>query len=1148
MNLRYRKQWTATLAWGLIAGMSVLPVRAWLVETPVEFITRGDFDGDGRLDAVVLDKATGTLRVAFQNAATELLWQPAFASGIGNATSLAVGRISSNSWDSLAVTGPEANRINKLEPRLLLTTTGLAPTSLFPPGVGPSLLVAMDIGGAGNNPLDDYFLLTTENPGVRHALLRNTGTATSVLDEGGLSRALTSANRFEIKSGQGRRLGGLLRSGRFFLTEIFQVLDLSAGTQFSPLAFTTAGGVEFVAHRFASNNPLGQVLFYEPGRSDLTRYQFQESAADLSLGGSNRFRLDAGLQRVQPLPLANGARLLALFGSNPTNITKATIYAFDGTNQPQSVQSFTGSYSGALVLGNANLALLKTDAAGRSIGHQVLLANGNTYTLGSTGDLPALNRFSGSANALLFDVEPFLNSAARPRQLQRHADWSTALRVSPTVRVTGQQFLGTSNGLGAATSRDFGAPVSGVTAGLVNQYLPNISLFSGRDALGTVEGDLRVSPPGGHYGEAQRLTLSLNAPGNWQIFYRATSAQNWAPYTVPFLVIAEATVEYYAKRTADGVLTPIGRSTYTFSEAAGELDSDHDGVPDFVELTRGLDPLGGPDSDGDGFTDLEELARGTNPLSANSKPASNAALRNAFNRLVTPRPPHPASGTAIRAYPNVPLRAFNLGGSFLGLANTSIAYGTGITNPAALFRALLPEPGARLIVETTPDHYDIVTAPDSRVGRELIGLVPVPATNNFEVPYVLGNGSLATETANWIVAASNAVAAAVNPTVAGLLTPESSLIAALFERNAVNGLLARGTNAATNATLFPFRAGDASRRRITSPELLGLEQYVSPVAPGYRVDTVFRYLDGYVRTNASVTTLNAFIRELWRISAAQNNANEGLYPLPFDELRRLLAGQSLTASYLAFASIGTNVTTARNQALNTVASIPSRPRTNLTVVVAANDPGGEPIRVQTQKGTPITLWRFNGVPFAFPPNLQLLPGTEVSLFAHSDLPAPPGTLALEVIALNLSAVPMPSPSDADGNLLVDSWEEVFFGRRGVDPFADADGDGYSNLEEMLAGTQPDDGLFAPGGPPHNLSPPVVTLDSQGAQLKFTFNWPAALIDRFEFGLQASEQVGGPYVSTPAPPLIPVGGDRFEIQAPVGDIPAQFYRLTLRFAE
>ena len=46
--------------------------------------------------------------------------------------------------------------------------------------------------------------------------------------------------------------------------------------------------------------------------------------------------------------------------------------------------------------------------------------------------------------------------------------------------------------------------------------------------------------------------------------------------------------------------------------------------------------------------------------------------------------------------------------------------------------------------------------------------------------------------------------------------------------------------------------------------------------------------------------------------------------------------------------------------------------------------------------------------------------------------------------------------DLDGNGLPEAWERLFFGRTGIDPNADPDGDSLTNLAEYKAGTNPND--------------------------------------------------------------------------------------------
>ncbi len=49
---------------------------------------------------------------------------------------------------------------------------------------------------------------------------------------------------------------------------------------------------------------------------------------------------------------------------------------------------------------------------------------------------------------------------------------------------------------------------------------------------------------------------------------------------------------------------------------------------------------------------------------------------------------------------------------------------------------------------------------------------------------------------------------------------------------------------------------------------------------------------------------------------------------------------------------------------------------------------------------------------------------------------------------------IPGGTDSNANGLPDAWERLYFGTQGVNPAGDPDGDGMSNLEEFLAGTNP----------------------------------------------------------------------------------------------
>ena len=63
------------------------------------------------------------------------------------------------------------------------------------------------------------------------------------------------------------------------------------------------------------------------------------------------------------------------------------------------------------------------------------------------------------------------------------------------------------------------------------------------------------------------------------------------------------------------------------------------------------------------------------------------------------------------------------------------------------------------------------------------------------------------------------------------------------------------------------------------------------------------------------------------------------------------------------------------------------------------------------------------------------------------------TLFIRAIEFDPSQ-PVSAAEDTDGNGLPDAWEMFYFGHLGVDPKADPDNDGLTNLQEFRTGTSP----------------------------------------------------------------------------------------------
>jgi hypothetical protein len=1132
--------------------------RAFVYETAYELQGDGDFNGDGLRDLIIVDKATGNYRLAYQLSPGLYTWVSPRASGILPVSSLAIGRLIATNQDALALTGPEANRVNILDASSP-SSAGL-PASAFIPSLGPNVVGAIDMGGSGNTAQDDLYVGSIYNDSgsaPHETLLRNDGTNRTLIADNVLSPVTSfreKANQVTLKTNATVRLG-LWERNTTTNSDTFRAYSFPGGSPLESLsigALITASRFDYVHGQFATTNPLCQFLFFSAGFSVVWGYQVQEPSPGLfSFGSLDTFNFTNALERLVVLPGTNETKLLAIFSGG----SSAAVYKFDGVNPPVPVQQIAADsgehFTGAGVLGqNGFMAYSAPLGQGVSSRFKQWNWNGSSYTAGASGSLPGINQFTASGNVLQFRFEPFVTNVPQLLRINNAGDWSSQPVISPPfITVKTESFAGPTQGLINPTPVALGKTHPLAHFGLANQYSNMISLFSFTPPQGDKVSEVNISPAPGSYPAAVTLSFTASDPTHL-IYFRIGGGAPWTQFTgQPVHLYTNATVQYYGQPLLSLSKSAIRSAAYSFTTGPATLDSNKDGVPDYVAAAVGLNPSGPRDADADGYSDLEELLHGTNPLDNTSVPTNYPHLDDqaAFDLAVTPLPWDGYSNTMTLCSTGVAIRAYNLQGAYLGVALT-----TNPPLPTARLTNIAVDPFARLIVNATEMHYGILTTnTNSIVGREMIGLVSVPALTPFTVPYSYVGTNPVLEASNWIAAASNAWLHLTRAVITSTLTVNDSLEALLFEQ-AVAGILgARSNFWWTNLTLFPYRVSDVARTNPSQPMLLALETNLDATHRGYQLKAAYATITNLVETSLAppIESLRAVVRDIYRIDSLLNNTNPATFASPIDEIRRFLWFGTLESNYLYWASTAGQLASASSGAASILAAVVPRPTTQLTLLVR-NDTFDLNCRLLDQPGTnaPCVLLNPAGLPFKFPDNFELPPGSQVEVFGYTDVTSPLCPYpAIEVISIALAAVPIASDQDSDGNLLIDSWEFKFFGHLGVDPFADSDGDGYSNLQEVLDGSDPNDKLGIPAGPVIHFAPPMLTLIPDGAFLRLQFDWPAAYIGQIVFHAEATAALGLPFSDLGAIAPTSLGGDHWEITVALPPDPVSFYVVTLALA-
>ena len=1151
-------RWMVAVASMLLLGNLATNAGTVVAIDSPELFNAGDFDGDGRVDLVIVDKETGNYRLAHQLSAGNYSWGKARASGIENVSSFAVGKLLSLTSDALVFVGPDANRVNALDASSP-TSAGL-PISFHPSTLGPNLVVALDIGGGGITPHDDLFLasLWNNSPANRLTLVRNNAGVMTELGTVSLTAPLEQGDRVLFKAGQ-PTLAGVVRRDP---ANTFIAYRLTSGSAVIEASLSgLPAGAAYAWGQFGAP-PFSQFLFYAPGQSNLLLRPVQEPIlGTFNLGIGADFPMGDALAQV--ITLAGPTpRLLIIFGGR----TRASVYDFDGVNAPTLRQQFNAApgetFTGAGVLGGGHFMMYSSrDGSGRSTFFQAYNFNGSTFTVGASGNLPPGNALSARGNVMLFQREPFVAPNLNLLRSLNASDWSSQLGALPgPVSVQAESFGGATQGLGNPAATSLGASPPLALFGLVNQYSNFLSIFSLNAAKGDEVSDVRISPAPGLYAKGLVVTFTAADPLH-QIFYRLAMSDLWTLYSGANTVrlFKDTTVQFYGKPLLGTAKSRIKSATYTFTQSASTLDSDGDGVPDYVEIARGLDPLeSGNDADGDGHFDLDELLAGTNPNDPNDPPSLPAVpaieripaveRQAVFDLAVTPRPWDGTISNPTLSVTGTAVRAYTLAGSLLSYGKTTNTGLAGVTNPAARLTDISFEKDARLLAVATEEHFAIDTAGTNKLlGRELIGLLRLPALQPpFQVSYNYGGGTLATEANNWLAAAAASNALTHRAIFSMDLTIYDSLVALLTERKIEELLLTRGVSAASNLTLFPFRPTEVSRFSPDLATLLSLESRGTSNQPAYLLQAVHAIIQWQVMPGAgpAVDDLRLVTAEIYRLSSASNNAAPGVYPSPIDTLREFIGSGTLHSNYLARTTLSP---AQRANGFAAVAAlmgtVPARPTTNIELRVRSDSFTSTCTKLETTGLLPTSKYLFHpgGEAYRLLEAFQLVPGARVQVFGFTDMSSPEcAGDGIEVITLQIAFVPEPSPTDLNGNLLADEWEALF----GIsDPFGDADGDGYSNLQELFEGTDPRDPRSKPSAPVVFLSPPEITVETMGGgMLKLSWDWPEPYASKVKFHVLSTTALETPFTDLGLMPT--KTGGHFELSLPNPETGVRFFLLVL----
>lgn len=1124
--------------------MFLLPLAVFAQLDPVvtrvgdeRFLT-ADFDADGNPDTLMLHVPTGTYQILYTDAEGDVL-SPVRFTGTAGEIGLHAGRVRNTTHDRLVVAGAEQNRVRIFDDSD--RTSGTVFEEVQTDGIGPAEVLALPTLPLSGGPEADVLVLSTLNGAGVQVERRDGGTLglLGVLLPGdGLAKAMP----VRVKTTVDPVAGFVWTDGTG--DEFLRIVDSEAALM--PVLADLPLGVKD-NHWVPAYFPPAQgpyILTWAEGKTDLV---IRHLDTDLSLLNTAGFDVDFEVEAVAVLG-TEPHHVLVLYAGGQL----ARLYEYDGANQLTLLQSYAapagGAITGAARLGGGTFALMTAaEADGKTEQVSVMDHSGPPYKLLNSYGAGAPPRMAGS-NVFLFSGEPFVDANPQRVYTGLAPDWTAAVQNSGgEIEAVRETDGGVEAGLGAAPGLMLGSWPAAPTFGLANQLSEDLSVVSLETPLGGATASAVIDPEPGYYEEAVEISFEA-APLDALVYYRVALDGVWGVFPGPFFLASDRTYHFYAQ-TLDGVRGPVQTASYSFP-GPDDMDSDGDGVPDYVEIAKGLDPFGGFDTDGDGWTDLDELIYGSLAGFSDSVPAEDPE---------NPLPRYPAGGSfdlelTLLAYnrdvlgsgepeavtgSTVTVRARTLAGELIGSGTA--------TDGVAVLRGL---PGIGLMTVATPANFRVPGDPaktadaSEQSGREMLQVVISPEINTEPIAYPHGGGNDVVETNAWIVQAAVQLLTAQPVVVADDLHPHDTLAALLFEHGLGQLLAARGEVAGPEITLFPHRVQDTGLPGVSGEMLEGLKREGPGGEAAILPEAFWGQIEAAVAAGlGKMAVLKTLVLEVYEASALQGNSTAAM-PGPVETIRGFLRDGSLPAAYVPHVSLSAqDLVDARGAGLAVSLNPAARPHVDgwLLRMPAAGTGGAGCTVLEDELGAPVALVDGRGVPFLLPMSFDVTAGMRFLVSGFPDAVSGCAGQGLEVTSFVFAELVAGSAADGNGNLLPDAYEGMLQSGTGG-PELDSDGDGYSDLQELLDGSDPQDGFSMPAGAAVSLSLPEIELAvDQSTQVEWT--WPAAYQEHFTFALEETDDLGVAFVSRP---LVPeTEGDVMRLVIP--DDPearVRFYRVSI----